>query len=196
MHPSLHVSQLPEQQNTVTIPSKQTSHRAKEALLLKVRVSSAASTLLCRLCCHAERWRGAWSLLRGTLTIREEAAPSYPACQSASIATSWRRWCPPTEVNLLIFQMRRQRIRDWCRVLQETRRSSLRLNPRWKGFLWWIIFLQHRAFFKNNNNNNNEKVVTVVVILVNLLHCRSYRLPGMAQWAITGATESQDTEIL
>lgn len=39
-------------------------------------------------------------------------------------------------------------------------------------------FLQHRAFLKKKQKKN---VVIVVVILVNLLHCRSYRLPGMAQ---------------
>lgn len=46
-------------------------------------------------------------------------------------------------------------------------------EPKVKLYFYGGAILQHRAFFFNR--------VRVVVILVNVLHCRSFRLPGMAQ---------------
>lgn len=45
-------------------------------------------------------------------------------------------------------------------------------EPKVKLFFMAELFYSIGLFFNG---------VTVVVILVNLLHCRSYRLPGMAQ---------------
>lgn len=91
MHPALHVSQLPEQQNKVTMPSKR-----RWAMLLTHGCKSRICLLLVQLsfrCLRscAGRCLGAWFLLQQTFTTKGEAAPCCRACQSVTTATSWRR---------------------------------------------------------------------------------------------------------